>query len=89
MLEPETRELQWTPIICDIFPSMFYCVQVLYTTNQQTSVFRDILNESDALKKNLVNSDCFSFCAYGGLDKESFVEKRELKDCTNWLKAYD
>ena len=30
------------PTICDIFHSMFYCVQVLYTTNQQTSVFRDI-----------------------------------------------
>ena len=29
-------------IICDIFHSMFYCVQVLYTTNQETSVFRDI-----------------------------------------------
>ena len=28
--------------ICDIFHSMFYCVQVLYTTNQETPVFRDI-----------------------------------------------
>ena len=28
--------------ICDIFHSMFYCVQVLYTTNQQTPVFRNI-----------------------------------------------
>ena len=27
---------------CNIFHSMFNCVQVLYTTNQQTSVFRDI-----------------------------------------------
>ena len=27
---------------CDIFHSMFYCVQVLDTTNQEASVFRDI-----------------------------------------------
>ena len=40
---PEIRELhRLKPMICDIFHSMFYCVQVLYTTNQQTYVIRDI-----------------------------------------------
>ena len=35
-------EIDLKPMIYNIFHSMFYCVQVLYTTNQQTSVFRDI-----------------------------------------------
>ena len=30
------------PKICNISHSMYYCVQVLYTTNQQTAVFRVI-----------------------------------------------
>ena len=41
----EIRELQKsikTYNMRAIFHSMFYCVQVLYTTNQYTSVFRDI-----------------------------------------------
>ena len=40
----EIRELQRSIKTYDLryFQSMFYCVQVLYTTNQETSVFRDI-----------------------------------------------
>ena len=40
--------------ICDIFHSMFYCVQVLYTTNQKTSVFMGIFkNPLDTKRKSL------------------------------------
>ena len=41
---PEIREYQRSIETYDMryFPKRFYCVQVLYTTNQQTSVFTDI-----------------------------------------------
>ena len=49
--------------VCNILRSMFYSVQVLYTTNQQTSVFKDSLDTKYKIFKNRLNSYflCFMF----------------------------
>ena len=75
IVSPEIRELQRSIISLNMryFHSIFYCVHVLYTTNKQTSLFRDISGSFWYKTKNLPKKYWIHLCFVSYLKLDYFL----------------